>query len=318
MMNRWPKAYRIEKLPAGFKTRMQDFVVTEQLEFEPTGDGEHLFLSIEKCNVATPEVAQMLAGRFAVPALDVSYAGMKDKRALARQWFSVRGGRDDTLVPGELAPGVRLLELRRHRRKLKRGQIAHNQFAIKLRGSVDEAWTERLESLKCDGAPNYFGPQRFGWDNVERACDWLPHRRSRRISKFKQGLYLSVLRSFLFNEVLGARVGADSWRQPIVGEVMQQGQPTGPLWGRGRSAAQARAREIEVSALASHAQVCLGLEHAGLTQQRRSLVLQPQRMSWQKLADDELVVRFALPAGSYATSLLGEVFELESPPHAQV
>ncbi len=315
MMNRWPSAYRMAKLPAGFKTRLQDFVVTEQLEFEPTGGGEHLFLSIEKCNVSTPEVAQMLARRFAVPGLDVSYAGMKDKKALARQWFSVRGGADDTLVPGEFAPGVRLLELQRHQRKLKRGQIAHNQFAIKLRGSVDDDWTARLEKLASDGAPNYFGPQRFGWDNVERACDWLPHRRSRRISKFKHGLYLSVLRSFLFNEVLAARVAAGNWAEPVVGDATQQGQPTGPLWGRGRSAAQSQAREIEVSALAPHAQVCLGLEHAGLSQQRRSLVSKPQEMSWEKLADDELLVRFALPAGGYATSLLGEVFALETPPN---
>ncbi len=315
MMDRWPSACRVGKLPAGFKTRLEDFVVTEQLEFEPTGDGEHLYLSVEKCNVSTPEVAQMLARRFAVPGLDVSYAGMKDKKALARQWFSVRGGGEDTVVPGELAPGVRLLELRRHQRKLKRGQIAHNHFAIKLRGSVDDDWTVRLANLAARGAPNYFGPQRFGRDNVERACSWLPHRRSRRISKFKHGLYLSVLRSFLFNEVLAARVTAGNWDRQVTGEATQHGQPTGPLWGRGRSPVQAQAREIEATALAPHGQVCLGLEYAGLSQQRRSLVSKPQEMSWEKLADDELLVRFALPAGSYATSLLGEVFSLESPPH---
>ena len=94
--------------------------------------------------------------------------------------------------------------------------------------------------------------------------------------------------------------------------------PTGPLWGRGRSAATADARAIEVQALAPHEAICLGLEYAGLTQDRRALVTKPQDMCWESAPNGVLRVAFSLPAGNYATSVLSEVFELTSVSHAQV
>ena len=317
-MARWPRAGQAELIPAAFKTRPVDFLVTESLDFEPTDAGEHLMLCLEKCNLSTPEVARMLATLFSVPQLDVAYAGMKDKRAITRQWFSVRGGRDEKIGIGKLDSAIRVLEIRRHQRKLQRGQIRDNRFEITLRGIASDAWVAGLERLKGEGAPNYFGPQRFGRDNLKLACAWLPHRRSRRLSRFKQGLYRSVLRSFLFNEVLAARVTAATWQANIPGEAMLHGIPTGPLWGRGRSAAKGEALAIEEQALARHETICLGLEYAGLTQSRRALVTKPKDMFWESARSGELRVTFSLPAGNYATSLLAEVFELASPLHAQV
>ena len=122
----------------------------------------------------------------------------------------------------------------RHTSKLRRGQIASNQFMIVLRDLGAGEFEEGLEVLSLQGAPNYFGAQRFGWDNVEKATAWLAVRRRRRTSKFKQGLYLSVLRSFLFNEVLAARIAAGNWDRAIEGDQLCAGKPAGPLWGRGR------------------------------------------------------------------------------------
>ncbi|MDH3643541.1 MAG: tRNA pseudouridine(13) synthase TruD, partial [Gammaproteobacteria bacterium] len=228
------------------------------------------------------------------------------------QWFSVSTPRAAQVA---CDGGVTVLASGRHERKLRRGQLAANAFAIRLRDVRGDDWGERLEMIGRRGVPNYFGPQRFGGDvgdNLVRAREWLPHRRRRSVSRFKQGLYLSVLRGFLFNEVLGRRVANHSWCNALPGDVAEERGPTGPLWGRGRSSTGDEAGEVEAAALAPHAELCEGLEYAGVRQQRRALALRPEGLEWEADAGD-LQVRFRLPPGSYATSLLMEAFALESP-----
>jgi len=186
----------------------------------------------------------------------------------------------------------------------------------RLRGLRGDGWAERLAQLGRDGAPNYFGPQRFGRDNLAAALAWLPERRRRRLSRFRRGLYLSVLRSYLFNEVLAARVAHGTWRQRLPGDVCDRdGRPMGPLWGRGRSTTGARAAAVEAEALAPHAALCEALEHAGLRQDRRPLQLVPEALCWHR-EEEDLLVDFRLPAGAYATVLLAELAELEEPERA--
>ncbi|MFU8817755.1 MAG: tRNA pseudouridine(13) synthase TruD, partial [Pseudomonadales bacterium] len=284
------------------------------------GCGEHLLLRLEKTGLSSPQVAAALAEAFGVAEVAVGYAGMKDKHAVTEQWFSVH-------TPENQMPplaGVRLLEATRQQRKLRRGELAGNRFRITLRGVSGSAWIERLTSIGKLGVPNYFGPQRFGGDNLELARRWLPERRRRRIPAFRSGLYLSVLRSFLFNEVLAARVRADAWRRLMDGDVPMllpqmdasaegvaaaQQVPTGPLWGRGRPLVSGDALALEQAALEPHRALCEGLEHAGLVQQRRSLVLRPAALTWQR-HDDSVTVAFVLPPGGYATVLLAEAFDL--------
>jgi tRNA pseudouridine13 synthase len=303
----WPKAFPQLGCGGGFKAAPEDFQVDETLGFVPEGSGEHLYLRIEKRGVETRRVAEELAQRYAVPPVDVGYAGMKDKHAVTRQWFSVT-----TPQPADVATaaGLQVLESSRHERKLRRGQLERNTFDVCLRGVSGEGWQDRLSVIKADGAPNYFGPQRFGRDNLLRALEWLPQRRRRSISRFKQGLYLSVLRSYLFNEVIAERVRDGSWRDLLPGDVAMDGVATAPLWGRGRSATTDRAAELERLALSPHADVCDGLEHAGVQQHRRALVLRPGNFCWEHSGPD-VVLGFDLPAGGYATSLLLEVFELD-------
>ena len=54
----------------------------------------------------------------------------------------------------------------------------------------------------------------------------------------------------------------------------------------------------------------LGLESAGLRQERRALRLRPADMDWELLPDQALRLSFSLPAGAYATSVLGEFIEV--------
>jgi tRNA pseudouridine13 synthase len=303
----WPKAYPELGCAAGFKESPDDFEVDETLAFVPGGSGQHLYLRLEKRAMETRRMAQDLADVYGVAAADVGYAGMKDKRAVTRQWFSVCTPSGADLAS---ARGCQVLESSRHERKLRRGQLDGNTFRICLRGVSGAGWQERLDLVGTSGVPSYFGPQRFGGDNLARALDWLPRRRRRSISRFKQGLYLSVLRSYLFNEVLAGRVRDDSWSVLVSGDVTAGSVATGPLWGRGRSATADVAGELERAALAPHAAICADLEYAGVQQQRRALLLRPGNFSWE-LNGSDVLLRFDLPPGCYATSLLLEVFALD-------
>jgi tRNA pseudouridine13 synthase len=292
------------------RDRPEDFAVDEQLGFQPTGEGEHLFLRVEKRGLNTITVAGALAEAAGVDPAAVGYAGLKDRRAVTRQWFSVATPRCHLELPADLDAAV--LTQTRHARKLRRGQIARNAFCIRLRGvqgAADEI-EARLVVLRDDGAPNYFGVQRFGrkGGNLDAAWIWLSRRPRRRLSAFKRGLYISAARSLLFNAVLAERVRRGNWNVIIEGDPLDQGRPTGPLWGRGRSAAQDASAVLEAEALAPLGQWLEPLEHIGLAQQRRVLALLPENLIWQ-WEQEQTVLRleFALCSGSYATSVVEEL-----------
>ena len=63
-------------------------------------------------------------------------------------------------------------------------------------------------------------------------------------------------------------------------------------------------RPVDPGALAG---LRAGLERAGLRQERRALRLRPAELEWRWLADNALELRFALPPGSYATTVLREL-----------
>lgn len=328
MTRYWPRARPQAGVPVLFKARHEDFRVVELPAGEPAGEGEHLWLRLGKTGVTTPELAGRLARAFGVAEVSVGYAGLKDKHAVTEQWFSVHTPASVDHLPQ--MDDVVVLEAARHRRKLRRGELAGNRFEIRLRGldgqsedgpSEDGRWLEELERVADEGVPNYFGSQRFGGDNLEQARRWLPHRRRRRLSAFRKGLYLSVLRSYLFNEVLARRVQNGCWNRLVDGDVAMAAasfppaavdMPSGPLWGRGQSPVRGEAAALEAAALAGHEDICEGLEYAGLSHERRSLVLRAPDLAWTRVADG-LTLTFTLPPGCYATTLLGEVFELEEP-----
>ncbi len=126
-----PLAYTPLPVEGVIRSCPDDFIVDERAAVEPTHDGEHLLLRIEKRGLNTNDVATELARLYDVPPRDVSFAGMKDRHAVTRQWFSV-------LTPSEPLPATspdwRVLEAARHQRKLRRGELAGNAFCIRVRG----------------------------------------------------------------------------------------------------------------------------------------------------------------------------------------
>jgi tRNA pseudouridine13 synthase len=325
------------------RVHIDDFEVDEVLGFEPDGMGEHVYLRIEKRDANTEWVAQQLARFAGVDALAVGFSGLKDRRALTRQTFSVQlpGRRDPDW--GDLhIEGVRVLSAARHSRKLKRGVHKSNRFRICLRdldGARDRAEAS-IERIAGKGVPNYFGEQRFGrnGENLDAARALFS---GRRLSRSQRGFALSAARSFLFNAVLDHRVATGEWDQALAGEVwMLAGthsifgpqdlddslrerlaafdiDPTGPLWGKGSLRSSEQVAAIEREAAAAHSGLADGLAAANLVQERRSLRLRPSSLRHEWLADGALALEFALPSGAFATAVLREVcdFSVASPTH---
>ncbi len=320
--------------PGQYRAQPEDFWVDEQLDFTPEAHGEHLWLRVEKRNQTTLEVVKTLSRLCGVTPRDIGYSGMKDRIAVTRQWLSVHlPGRD---APPELAQslnalGVTVVDQVRHPRKLKRGVHRTNRFVLRLSGEAVEGETfiSRWEALCQRGVPNYFGPQRFGHEgrNLQRA-EALFNRGWRKRDD-RQGMMLSTARSFLFNELLSARIEEGTWSQPLAGDtLMLDGtqsvfqidasdatlqaramaldvHPTGVLWGVGE-AGQGDAAGYEARLLQQYPGLCHGLECSGVKQARRALrmrLLEPQ------LAREPGAVRlsFALPRGSFATAVLSEL-----------
>jgi len=255
------RAYSEPSITGVLKAECEDFRVTEQLGFELSGEGEHLYLWIEKRNMNTRHVVELLAQWAGLKPMDVGYAGMKDKQAITRQWFSLYLGNKPDPDLSELPEGnYTVLEHTRHRQKLRRGMHQGNAFEIRLtqlnEGEVvdEQALTQRLEQVAESGVPNYFGEQRFGHhaNNLNEAHRMLIERC--RVKRSMKGIYLSAARSYLFNRVLSARIEQGSWQQLLAGDVATEtGFPTGPMWGRGRSATAVEALAVEQAALADRA-----------------------------------------------------------------
>ncbi len=332
-------AFGIPPVKGVVRSRPEDFFVDEVLGFDPDGEGEHVLLQIEKRNTNTQWLADQLARFVGIPKRDVSYAGMKDKHAVTRQWFSLgMAGAEEPDWDKLNSEDLRVLQHARHRRKLRRGTLRGNRFKLVIRDLHGDlgALETRLQHVADQGVPNYFGAQRFGHEgaNLQQAEAMFQGRRIK--DRHKRSLYLSAARSFLFNAVLSPRVARGDWNQAISGEVLMLAgtnsyfvpetidaeitqrltdfdiHPSGCLWGKGSSPAQGKAAELERHLAETHPLLCRGLEQAGLKQERRALRLPVAELRWElDAAANILVLQFFLPAGAYATTVLRELVQTD-------
>lgn len=334
-----PRAYASPVGSGILRAQPADFVVEEDVGFEPDGAGNHLWVWVEKRGLNTEQVARSLAKLAAVPVRDIGFAGLKDRHAITRQWFSVPmpAGRD--LPPQSSTEGWSVLRQQRHGRKLRRGTLVGNRFTIVLREICAEAVAlqSRLTAVAAGGVPNYFTEQRFGFDNLGDAAKLFTGARTA-ISPHQRGILFSAARSALFNRVLASRVQANTWRSLLTGDALQLAgsnsffvateidaqlearlqskdiAPTGPLWGRGQPPVQGAAAAIEAEVAAAYPAFTAGLAQAGLDHARRGLGVFPQDFSWQHdISARSLTLRFALPAGAYATAVIREIVDYHLP-----
>ncbi len=322
---------------AVLKAVAEDFQVDEVLDIPLAGQGEHLWLWVEKRDLNTEEAARRLARASGVPLRNISYAGLKDRQALTRQWFSLHlpGKADPDLSRAEDA-SLRILKQARHLRKLQRGAHSANGFILRLTALAadHQALDARLAQLKQQGVPNYFGSQRFGHagGNLVDAREWaaraaLPEQRNVR------SRLLSTARSYLFNQVLAARVAEGTWQHAQMGDLLAftnsrsffpAGEqecsdprlaildlhPTGPLWGDGPTLTAGATAEVEQRVGAANEALCQWLARAGMGHERRILRLPIGGLTWHYPEPDILQLEFVLPAGCFATVMVRELVDL--------
>ncbi len=319
------------------KAECADFVVEEVPAYAPCGEGEHLFLWIEKEDVSSEFLTRHLSRCLDLPAHEIGFAGMKDRRAITRQYVSVPAHREGKveLVETDL---IRVLHTRRHTNKLKMGHLHGNHFSILVRDANPDllsAARQRATEILGQGFPNYYGEQRFGnQDNtLELGLGLLSGSKSKRDipharRKFLLKLALSAAQSHLFNLALAARVRDGLLYRVLLGDVMQVVASDGIFLANGDTADQERfdageivttgpmfgpkMRSPEHEVLARESQLLLD---CGLTREafvtysrltsgtRRPYLVRPGSLQVER---DPLGLRFqfTLPTGAYATTLL--------------
>lgn len=334
----WPKAYPETNAKGILKLNPEDFQVDEIPLMMPAGEGEHIYLHIKKREVNTHWVARLLSEKFGVKENDVSYAGQKDRYAVTTQWFSIYAPKIDITLEARPFPDedIEILTQTRHTKKLRRGDLVGNRFNIVLRDiksveaetvkdtpieTLKAAIEKNLAAIKQNGVPNYFGLQRFGrgGGNMDQALAMLTGQR-REKNRQKKSMYLSAARSYIFNEVVAARIEKGLWGKSLAGDVDVAGnetttaeKATAPMWGRGRLTSKDQTLQLEKDISGPHHELCDGMEHAGLNQERRELVSYTENMQWQWLDNNDLTITFALASGHYATSVLQEFIQVEEP-----
>ncbi len=310
------------------------FHVFEVPAYLPSGQGEHLYLHVEKRGLSTPQLLGRLRANFGLHERDIGIAGQKDARGVTRQWVSVPARVVEPRVAEfEAATGAVLLAHARHGNKLRLGHNRGNRFVCRLDG-VDAATAAAIDArataLSALGVPNWFGAQRFGHgDRALREAERFLARPRKAISRREQ-FWVSAVQSALYNAWLAIRVRDGTWRQALDGDLLEKvtgasfectdpvvdtprveaGEvaPSGPLYGRAMRCAARDALTRESRSAAD-----LGVDLAGLlahpafpTGARRPNRVCPGAVE-VGVGPTSITVAFDLPSGSYASVFLREI-----------
>ncbi len=201
----------IPPVPGVIKSRDEDFLVDEQPLYQPSGEGEHIYMLVEKRGMSTTEMTRAIARHFGVHERAVGYAGMKDKNAITRQVISVHTpGKTDADFPMLEHDRLSILWTDLHTNKLRVGHLRGNRFSIRLRDTDPMRIIEAkrvLDTLAAKGVPNYYGEQRFGarLNNHELGRLLLTRR------------YQELLDGFLGPDALAERHGDEAMRERYAG-----------------------------------------------------------------------------------------------------
>lgn len=335
--------YQTAELPGiggRLKATPEDFVVEEIPAYEPSGQGDYLYLWIEKRDMSGDYFLKQLSRKLRIPREEIGTAGIKDRRAVTRQWISVPRQAESELasLDGE---DLKVLLVNRHGNKLRPGHLRGNRFTVRLRDvhpNAAQHLEPLLERLQQRGMINFYGDQRFGrgGETLDLGLKLLRDEINVR-DRFLRKLALSAVQSALFNAMLSRRYRDGYLWSVLVGDVMgklPQGgifcaedlvteqarfdrreiMHQGPMFGTKMYPAQSVAAEREVTLLAEAGLSLKSFEGFGKLlsgTRRHNLVYVAELMG--HVQDQEAVLSFTLPAGSYATVLLGEVMKTVAP-----
>jgi len=324
----------------------EDFRVAEIPAYEPTGEGDHVHVLIEKRGHTTPDAIRLLARAVGANPRDVGSAGLKDRHAITRQQLSFPPPCTPEALLGAEVEGVQVLSAARHPHKLRTGHLRGNRFEIRVVDvDVDAATAAKRGAAILDrlarppGSPSWFGEQRFGvrGDNpvVGRALvagEPVPGGRPPK-SRAKR-LMISAYQSLLFNEALRRRISDELYDRVIAGDLLQRTDsggvfdctepevdqlrmergevvPTGPIYGHRMKTAppESPAAAREAALLAEQELSLDSFKRVGKLARgaRRRFAIPLGETSVEDVDARTIAVSFTLPAGSYATAVMREI-----------
>jgi tRNA pseudouridine13 synthase len=306
-------------------------------------------IRIEKRGLNTAQVVADLARALGVGERDVGVAGLKDRRAVTRQWLSLPPPVTPEAALAVTLPGVTILEAIRHGHKLRTGHVRANRFRLRVRGvtAPERARGDAAAILTAlaaaPGAPNWYGEQRFGRDGDNAARGRALVSGERRLGRGPRArrldrLMVSALQSSLFNAWLVARLEDGLFREVLVGDLLHKpgaGQfvcedaatdtarlragelvLTGPMFGermrRPPEGTPAAAREAAILAAAGLAPGAFAAVRAIAEGTRRDATILLADTAIAAVADDPAAIEiaFTLPGGAYATIVMRELMKV--------
>ena len=322
------------------------FLVEELPLYNPEGKGQHLYINLTKEGLTTIEVQHKLAALFGLEVTDIGFAGLKDKHARTTQTFSVNVGKvdDDSVdeavrrIADSLPVTVNWAKL--HRNKLRLGHLLGNRFTVtitRLKLPPDEALMRAravAARLRERGEPNFFGPQRFGFDanNIRWGLEIIQGRYSSS-DRWLRRFLISSYQSYLCNRYLSRRLELGAFDYLLEGDIAKKYSTgglfqvddwekeqaryqsheisfTAPIYGSKMWTAQGPSGELEAKIL-SEAEVSLEqFDAANVIGTRRLGRLLPSDLD-VSLRSHDLVVNFSLPKGAFATTILREIMKVD-------
>jgi tRNA pseudouridine13 synthase len=301
-------------LPIFFSSNTYNFTVNEIPLAPFSKRGSQAILELEKQNLSTWELIEIMAKELHVNPNAIGYAGLKDKFATTTQFLSI----PHQDMPKKFTIRNKNITLLNHQfssKQLKVGDLQGNRFTIileKMSRDHFNAIGKRLKTIRANGMPNYFGAQRFGkegknFEQAKRVVDGETFIKDKKLRKFLETAY----QSHFFNQWLVYRIehkqyllNGDVAINPKTGHLhnvtantLPDGYViTGLLPGRKVWRAQDEAQKIEEK----FDDAFLPLK--GL---RREAFVKPTDIETAyDESKKEITLTFTLPRGSYATVFL--------------
>ena len=246
------------------RVELEDFQVEEIPLYLPSGQGDHLYLWIEKVDVAAETLRRHVSRALGVSNRDIGMAGLKDRRAVTRQWLSVPRSAEDRVARIE-TDRIRVLDAKAHRNKLRTGHLAGNRFVLRLRDVVPDARARaeaKIAVLQAGGVPNFFGSQRMGHGGSTLAAGWALTQGAQQMTRVQtpdgtthvlhlgdrslRRLAASALQGEVFNRTVAERLARGIFHRVLPGDVCQKPETGGTFTTDDPAREQARLERREV------------------------------------------------------------------------
>ncbi len=179
------------------KQDAEDFFVNEIANID-LNEGNYLIIKVKKKNWDTMNLARVLSNILGISQKRIYYAGTKDKRAIAIQYFSIKNANEE-IVEKLKSSRLRDVEIEivgKSRKAVNLGNLLGNEFSIKIVDVNTNEIEEKIEAIKRElmdkGTPNFFGLQRFG------SIRYITHEVGKMIvkGKFEDAFWIYVAKPF--------------------------------------------------------------------------------------------------------------------------